>query len=424
LNPAYLDGHYDLGLVALSYLIAALAGYSAIDLAHRIHRNPERERLWIALGALAMGTGIWSMHFIGMRAFSLPITLGYDLLTTLASLIAAIVVAALALYVSSRKQMGTRAVVVGAILMGIGICVMHYTGMYAMQMEPGIEWNPLLFGASAAIAVAASGAALWIVFNLRRLKDSRQIPARLAAAAIMGFAVAGMHYTGMAAAEFPVGSICRAAGSLTGAWTSGPVALITILLSVLIMGLAAYDSHVQARLREERLMRAQDERARILALHDPETMLRNRASFQQEAVNFIQHSSRTHAKFDLFYGALRFPDLSGREGEAMKIIADRLKPLAREHDFLARYGKTEFALLRMRDPMEGAPQLLQDQLLMLCTMPFEIDGQRVSAQAHLGCGTYPDHGQTSRQLLMQAARSSAPVPRGVVTRAPRTPAAA
>ncbi|WP_051362278.1 MHYT domain-containing protein [Solimonas soli] len=408
MNSSYLDGHYDLGLVALSYVVASFAGYSAIDIAHRIHRNPEREWLWIALGALAMGTGIWSMHFIGMQAFSLPIELGYDLATTLVSLIAAIVVAALALYVSSRRQMGLKAVVVGAALMGSGICVMHYTGMYAMKMQPGIDWNAPLFVASVAIAVAASGAALWIVFRLRRITDGRQIPARLVAAAIMGLAVVGMHYTGMAAAHFPVGSICRATGSLTGAWTAGPVTAFTVLMSLLIMGLAAYDSRVQAQLREERLRRAQDERARILALHDPDTMLRNRASFQQEAVNFIQRCSRTHAKFDLFYGALRFPDLNGRENDAMKIIAERLRPLARPHDFLARYGKTEFALLRMRDPMEGAPQLLQDQLLSACTMPLELGGQRLSAQAHVGCGTFPDQGQTSRQLLMAAARSSTP----------------
>lgn len=407
MNPIYLAGQYDTGLVVLSYLVAAFASYSAIDLAHRIFRNPERQWLWIGLGAMAMGTGIWSMHFIGMQAFSLPISLGYDLALTLGSLAAAIVASALALYVSSRREMGPKAVVVGAALMGLGISVMHYSGMYAMQMRPGIAWNPLLFAASVMIAVAASGAALWIVFNLRRIKDGLQMPARLGAALIMGLAVVGMHYTGMAAASFPVGSICGAANSLTGAWTATPVAAFTVLLTTMIMILAALDARKQVRLREERLRQAQEERARILALHDPETMLRNRASFQQEAVGFIQRCSRSGAKFDLFYGALRFPE-GGDESLAMKIIADRVRPLARPQDFLARYGKAEFALLRMRDPMEGAPILLRDQLLSACTMPIEVGAQRLVPQAHVGCGTFPDHGQNSRQLLMAAARSVDP----------------
>ncbi|MGH8446151.1 MAG: MHYT domain-containing protein, partial [Solimonas sp.] len=421
MNPIYLAGHYDTGLVALSYLVASFAAYSAIDLAHRIYRNPERQWLWIALGAAAMGSGIWSMHFIGMQAFSLPIELGYDLARTLGSLVAAIAVAALALYVASRKEMGAKAVAIGAVLMGIGICVMHYSGMYAMKMAPGIVWNPLLFAASAAIAVAAAGAALWIVFNLRRIDARWQLPARAGAAAIMGLAVVGMHYTGMAAASFPIGATCGALNSLTGAWTAGPVAGFTVLLTLLIMSLAAYDAHKQAQLREQRLRDAQDERARILALHDPETMLRNRASFQQEAVNFIQRCTRSGAKFDLFYGALRFPDGAGNEREAMKVIAERIRPLARPHDFLARYGKTEFALLRMRDPMEGAPVLLRDQLLSACTIPLELGGRRLAPQAHVGCGTFPDHGQNSRQLLMAAARSGAPAgPAGPVLKPQRS----
>lgn len=231
MNPVYLAGQYGTGLVVLSYLVAAFTSYSAIDLAHRIFRNPKRQWLWIGLGAMAMGTGIWSMHFIGMQAFSLPIMLGYDLALTLGSLVAAIVSSALALYVASRQEMGPKAVVVGACLMGLGIGVMHYSGMYAMQMRPGVVWSPLLSAASVTIAVAASGAALWIVFNLRRIRSGLQMPARLGDALITGLAVVGTHYTGMAAASSPVGSICGAANSLTGAWTAAPVAAFTVLLT-------------------------------------------------------------------------------------------------------------------------------------------------------------------------------------------------
>ena len=103
----------------------------------------------------------------------------------LASLLAAVLVAALALYVASRATMGPSAIVIGAVLMGLGICVMHYTGMAAMEMQPGIQYDPLLFGASVVIAVAASGAALWIVFNQRRISRNRQSMARLAGASVV-----------------------------------------------------------------------------------------------------------------------------------------------------------------------------------------------------------------------------------------------
>lgn len=132
-------------------------------------------------------------------------------------------------------------------------------------------------------------------------------------------------------------------------------------------------------------------------------MLRNRPSFQQEAVSFIQRCSRNRTRFDLFYGTLR---VEGDDTRAMIVVAGRLQQLVRPQDFLARYGRFEFALLRMREPMEGAPQLLRDQLLSACTLPMEIDGKRINPQAHVGCGTFPDDGQSPRQLLMAAARTA------------------
>src|SRR3546814_15086476 len=103
--------------------------------------------------------------------------------------------------------MGMKAVAGGAAMMATGICIMHYSGMHAMKMQPGIIWNPVLVATSALIAFLASGVALWIVFHLRRITSRRQLLARIGAALVMGFAVVGMHYTGMAAASFPLGAI-------------------------------------------------------------------------------------------------------------------------------------------------------------------------------------------------------------------------
>lgn len=407
MNSGFMSGQFDLGLVALSYVVAALAAYSAIDLVQRIRQNPRNQWLWLLLGAVAMGSGIWAMHFIGMQAFTLPIQLGYDHGKTVISLVAAIAVALLALWASSREAMGARSVGIGALLMGAGICAMHYIGMYAMEMQPGIVWSPLWVLASVVIAVVASAAALWILFNLRRIDRRYQMFARLAAAAIMGLAVVGMHYTGMAAANFPIGAICGAAGSLTGMWMAWPLAGLTAALTVMIMILAAYDVRAQKAREEAERQQALEERARTLALYDLHTMMRNRASFQQEIVALIHRCERAGARFDLFYGSVRFPGIDDIDGinEAMSALAERLRPLVRDADFLARYSKSEFTLLRPRKFEADLPNAMHQQLMAACTRPLRIGDRMVTPVAHVGVGAYPEDGVHSRQLLQAALRT-------------------
>jgi len=119
-------GIYDLRLVALSLVVAAIASYAALDLAGRVSTSQGKASwAWLLGGAIAMGTGIWSMHFIGMLAFSVPIPLAYDVPITMLSMLSAIVVSGIALYVMRRPSMTTGNLSTGATLMGVGICVMH-----------------------------------------------------------------------------------------------------------------------------------------------------------------------------------------------------------------------------------------------------------------------------------------------------------
>ena len=195
-------GVYNYWLVFVSLLVAILASYTALDLASRITASKGRfAQAWLLGGAFAMGIGVWSMHFIGMLAFSLPIPMAYDVTITLVSMTIAIVVSGFALYTVSRDSLSARNLVQGGLLMGLGICLMHYTGMAAMQMHPHIKYDAALFAGSIAIAVAASHAALWIAFTLRGASDWIRY-AKFGSAIIMGFAITGMHYTGMAAARF------------------------------------------------------------------------------------------------------------------------------------------------------------------------------------------------------------------------------
>jgi signal transduction histidine kinase/CheY-like chemotaxis protein len=276
-------GHYEVPLVVVSVMVSILASYTALALAGRVSHSatPAERWWWITGGACAMGTGIWSMHFIGMLAFRLPIPLGYDLEITVLSWLLPVSVSVLALWQLSRADVSPWQLAGSALLIGLGINAMHYVGMAAMQMHPAIVYAPNLVAASILIAVSAAAASLWIAFKLQR--DGPRIwRTRAAAALLMGAAIAGMHYTGMAAASFSAGSVCLAA---TGHFTLTGLALMVIISTVSILGVAlltaVYDARLEARsemaavsernaqdrqllLEQERVLRTEAERINAL----------------------------------------------------------------------------------------------------------------------------------------------------------------
>jgi NO-binding membrane sensor protein with MHYT domain/signal transduction histidine kinase/ActR/RegA family two-component response regulator len=247
---AYLTPRYDPALVIASVLIASFASYVALDLAKRVPAaNNSVAVTWWVGGSVAMGTGIWSMHFVGMLAFSLPIALGYTPLLTFVSWVAAVAVSVVALGLASRGSLTWQRLAGGSLAMGAGICAMHYLGMAALDMSPPIDWSAALVAASAAIAVVASAAALMIFFGLRRVSKHREFPYQVAAAAVMGIAISGMHYTGMAAAGFPEGSVCLSATLLS----SGSLSLWVGAAAVTVLGLTLVTSILSGRMHEARL---------------------------------------------------------------------------------------------------------------------------------------------------------------------------
>jgi NO-binding membrane sensor protein with MHYT domain/CheY-like chemotaxis protein/nitrogen-specific signal transduction histidine kinase len=240
-----LTGHYETPLVLVSILVAILASYAALSLAGRVSESRGRAvPAWIVGGAIAMGSGIWAMHFVGMLAFRLPIPIAFDLPLTLASLLLPILASSLALWQVSRAELGWKRLAASAVLMGIGINAMHYTGMAAMRMAPGIVYDPWLFALSVIIAIAASGLALWIAFRLRRNVPQVWLP-RVGAAVVMGAAIVGMHYTGMAAASFPLGSVCMAA---SGGVNHDGLATLVVIATFGVLGFALLASLFNARL--------------------------------------------------------------------------------------------------------------------------------------------------------------------------------
>jgi NO-binding membrane sensor protein with MHYT domain/signal transduction histidine kinase len=249
-------GSYNYALVALSVFIAILASYAALDLASRVTAARGWTRaVWLAGGASAMGTGIWSMHYIGMLAFVLPVPVAYHWPTVLLSLFAAILASVIALYVVSRQKMGAFRAVTGSALMGAGIASMHYIGMAAMRSSAMCEFNPLLVVLSVVLAVLISLAALWITFHLRN--ETAGIGRRkIAGAVVMGAAIPVMHYTGMAAATFmpsvvPVDLSRAISPSALG--TAG-IAVVTLV----VLGLALLTSSIDRRFAVQTLERQEE----------------------------------------------------------------------------------------------------------------------------------------------------------------------
>lgn len=198
-----LSQSYSIGLVILSYFIAVLASYTALDLGGRVsHSRGNIQRIWLMAGAGTMGLGIWAMHFIAMLALHLPIHVDYDFWIVLISILFAMCASGIALHVVSSKHMSKKRLAIGSLFMGTGIALMHYVGMSAMRLDAQIVYDPVLFAISILVAVLVSAVALMITYRLRKAGDVRGIGLKILAGMVMGAAVAGMHYTGMLATSF------------------------------------------------------------------------------------------------------------------------------------------------------------------------------------------------------------------------------
>src|SRR5216683_56125 len=243
-----LVNSYDYGLVALSVVIAILAAYAALDLAGRVTSAGGKARFfWLSGGAVAMGTGIWSMHYIGMLAFRLPIPVMYDWPTVLLSLLAAILASAIALFVVSRNKMGLMRASIGSIFMGGGIATMHYTGMAAMRLSAMCHWSTSLVLLSVVLAVVISFVALLLTFYFRR-DTSPWSWLKIASAVMMGTAIPVMHYTGMAAASFTPSASAMAQWNQAYAVSAGSLSAAAVsIVTFMILALALTTSLADRR---------------------------------------------------------------------------------------------------------------------------------------------------------------------------------
>ena len=381
-----LVSSYEPLLVVLSICVAVMVCFTALNMAGRVVTARGRAAFWwLASGALVMGLGIWSMHFVGMLSFKLPIALGYDVPIMIGSLVIAMISSGFALWLVSRRELPWRRLAGGALLMGAGI-----------------RYDPVALALSVVIGVLASAVALWITFRLRH--ESRHVHGlRAGAAVVMGGAISGMHYTGMAAAGFPLGSICQAASmGLEAEW----IGLVTTVATLAVLVVSLYVAWQDLSSVEDSLAQANEELA-YQAMHDNLTKLPNRRLLEDRLGQMISEARREKRRF-----ALMFMDLDGfkvindgyghHAGDLLLVeIARRMARRMRGQDTLSRLGGDEFVMLGYVAGAADA-RALADALREVVREPFQVGEHELRISASIGIAVYPDDGPGWGELLTNA----------------------
>ena len=388
-----MQGSYDYLLVAVSFFIAVLASYTTIELSSRTQTAQLRMRwVWLLGGALAAGTGIWAMHFVGMLAYSLPIPIGFDPEITFYSWCAPVIFSAFALKIVQKQSIRQWEFVLSSAFMGLAIAGMHYTGMFAMRMNPPIEWNPYLVLLSFVMAMGLSGAAIWVLRHLLVEQKSNAHVLKIYIALLLGTAIWTMHYTGMWAANFPSNAICYSANQLNSEWLPTFVTVPTVLFLIISSLIAYYD---RRRIEHE-----------MLSETDTLTGLKNRRYFQKYLPKTIEHALKHSESLYLVYldldGFKLINDSLGHEvgDRVLKIVASRVKACLREQDQLVRMGGDEFVIL-INNLEASTIEPILDRLLVEIRQPMHVSSHTLQVSGSLGVAHHHE-GLAPDTLLTQA----------------------
>ena len=315
-----ITGTYDPYLVALSILVAGFASYTALDLGGRVAlAQGPTHRIWLAAAALTMGGGIWSMHFVAMLAFVLPMPMSYDVGLTVLSLVLAILATSGGFYVISRPGVSRPRLVLSGVFMGVGILGMHYTGMAAMRGPVELSYDRLWFALSVIIAIGAATAALWLAF---RTTDPGQ---KLAAAIVMGLAISGMHYTGMRAAIFTAHATMEEAHE-DATLDRTPLALA--IAGFTLADLAALFASVSKRKRADEALR--QTQADLAHVQRVTAMGELAASITHEVMQPLAAGMITNAEAALRWLGAQPPDLDEARQALDRAVKDGMRA-ARDH---------------------------------------------------------------------------------------------
>ena len=392
----------------MSVVISVLASYTALDLAGRVAAARGRPRLmWLSGGAFAMGTGIWSMHFLGMLAWSVPVSLSYDVGLVILSVLLAIIGSGFALWVISARETRIAHLALAAPFMGAAIAGMHYTGMAALRGSIHLKWHAGLVAASIAIAVVASYAALWLAFRFTGEHIERAGRKKFAASVLMGVAICGMHYTGMAAAHALPGERMLHGSVLP----TGGLAAAVVSITLIILGMAAVVAMIDRQLTTTTSLAAENER--LYRAAEAEIAERKRAEAAlRSSEEQLRQSQRIEAVGRLAGGiAHDFNNLlTAISGHTELLLAQTPPSDARREDMLEiRHGADRAAALTRQLLAFSRKQVLLPQAMSLnaCVMRTErmlrrLIGENITISTQLSNdlhAIWADPGQIEQVLL-------------------------
>lgn len=399
-----LNISWDPVLIAISYLVAFIASFVALDSAGKIPLSSRKAALfWRMAGGISLGIGIWSMHFIGMLSMQMPMMMRYDLWLTLASLGVAVIASttALDIAVAGKKRSLFRPIVATAIL-SAGVVSMHYIGMAALMLDGSIIWDRRIVGLSVVIAVVASGTALWLAF---RLRDKGVFIERLLAALVMAAAICAMHYTGMSAAHYPEMSHTLP-GGIGELGLSIWVSVTTLCLLGVMLIISLVDSHRRTgRLTDN--LRQLNRQLELQARFDALTGLANRHQMDIRMQDCLRSALLSNRQFAvIFLNVDHFKRVNDTWGhsvgdELLITVAQRITSRLTREMTLARLGGDAFILLVPECDDDKLNALLAS-LLEDVRRPLSICGHTLSTTISAGVSLYPQDGETLHELKLKA----------------------
>lgn len=401
-----LNISWDPVLIAISYLVAFIASFVALDSAGKIPLSSRKAALfWRIAGGVTLGIGIWSMHFIGMLSMQMPMMMSYDLWLTLASLGVAVVASATALNIAvAGKKLSPFRLIFATAILSAGVVSMHYIGMAALMLDGSIIWDRRLVGLSVVIAVVASGTALWLAFRLRDKRKGVFID-RIIAAFVMAAAICAMHYTGMSAAQFQ-----EMAHTLPGGIGELGLSIWVSVTTLCLLGVMLIISLIDSHRRTSRLtdnLHQLNRQLELQARFDALTGLANRHQMDLRMQDCLRSALLSKKPFAvIFLNVDHFKRVNDTWGhgvgdELLIAVAQRITAWLTREMTLARLGGDAFILL--------VPECDDDRLNALVTAlledvrrPLSVCGHTLSTTISAGVSLYPQDGETLHELKLKA----------------------
>lgn len=409
---------HNLFLVALAFGVACATCYATLDIADRVIQveATRSRRTWKYLCAFCLAGGVWAMHFISMLAFEAPLRIAFDMPITLASLLIVLLTSWIGVHALTVETLSVRRCVASALVMGVGISVMHYVGMAAMRSDAIQFYDPALVALSVLVAFVSSTALLVLARYLRRTSGMLDEMYRYAASLFVGAGLLTLHLTGMKALHLvlPAGAQLQIPNTENSQQLALTIAIITLLIVAGSVSAAIADKKLQSKehdLQRVNNLLTQLDEARVslqqAAHYDPLTNLINRRGFNQLfAEKLVEHTVTRGMLAVMFLDIDHFKRINDSLGhdagdELLKAIAERIRSATRAQDIVARLGGDEFCIL-ISIPNHEEARHLAHRVMHKMKDPIALAGRRMVMTTSIGIAVFPRDGTTCEELLKHA----------------------